>query len=208
MTTSKKSLLLTFPKDIKLQNILPRIEEEKTRSFITLSLTLIAIVIFGFFAISPTLSTISELTKQLDDNRFVDTRLIEKISNLSKLQQQYATLQSDFSYVFSAVPKETDIPQFIAQVQAISQQTQVQLVRIQTLPVEVLANPSTKYTSVGLGIDIVGQPTDTDAFLHSLSSFQRIITIDSITITKNSTSNIGDNSVRMSIKGKLYFQRG
>lgn len=208
MKPGQKSLFLTMPKDIKLQSLLPRIEEQKTQSFITLSLTLIAIVIFGFFAISPTLSTISQLSKQLDDNRFVDDKLVEKIANLSKLQEQYATLQPDFSYVFNAIPKETELPQFIAQVQSLAQSSQVELVRIQTLPVEIPKNLSTKAIVIGIGIDIGGQAPNIHDFIKQLSESQRIITIDSISIAKSSSTNLLDNSVRANIKGKLYFQRG
>ena len=73
----------------KYFQMLPDFKEERTRKFTTLVFTLLALSFFGLFAISPTLSTIANLNKQLSDNEFVDSQLQNKINNLYTLQQDY-----------------------------------------------------------------------------------------------------------------------
>lgn len=57
---------------IKYLQLLPNLKGEKTQKFTTLILTFFALSFFGLLAINPTISTISELNKELEDNKFVD----------------------------------------------------------------------------------------------------------------------------------------
>ena len=93
---------LKKPQQSKLfLSLLPTLKEKKMRQFTTLALTFITIAFFGFFAITPTVNTISELQKQLDDSNFVNDALQKKIANLTTLQTTYTQIQPDLDPVFA-----------------------------------------------------------------------------------------------------------
>ena len=91
MKVSKYDISTVFKniKNNKYYKLLPDFKEEKTRRLSSIVFSLLALSIFGLFAINPTLSTIARLKKELSDAKFVDQQLTEKIANLSSLQEVY-----------------------------------------------------------------------------------------------------------------------
>lgn len=186
----------------KYFQLLPNIKEERLQRFTTLVLTLIALSFFGIFAISPTLSTIAELRKELEDNQFVDQQLQQKISNLTALQSQYANLQTDLPTILATIPTTPDVPLLAAQIQAVAPQG-VAIQNIQTFEVEIPKIKSQTYLSYSFSLTAEGSYSDVNKFLVSLSTMQRIVTIDILSLTKKS---IGDTLV-LTLKGKAYFMQ-
>lgn len=185
---------------------LPDFKSKRTETFIKLVLTFLAFSFFGFFAINPTLATISQLKKQLADNKFVEEQLEKKINNLSLLQQQYALLDSDIPTVLSSVPKTSQIALFAAKVQQIAKFEGVNISSFQTFPVEIAKiEPSIDdYSSYLFSINIEGSYKNISDFLNVLTKFDRIITIDNLSFSKNSND---PNSLKLSIRGKTYFKQ-
>jgi Tfp pilus assembly protein PilO len=201
-----KSVLGRLPKENFIASLLPRLQEEKTQQFTTLVFTLAAIAIFAFFAISPTLSTIAQLNKQLEDSQFVDQKLAEKITNLSQLQQNYAKLQKDIPVVLDAIPANPEMAILTGKIQAITDQSSVALQRIQTFPVDIttIKLPPTASTSFGITFDVSGTPQQLGLFLNNLASFDRLVTIDNISLVKQSPN---DATLRMTVKGRAFFKQ-
>ncbi len=190
--------------------LIPIFKEEKTRNFTSLVLTIIAFSIFGFFAINPTIATIAQLKKQLSDSHFVYDKLDEKIKNLKSLQEQYILLGKDLSVVTIAIPQIPTVPRLTAQLQAVALNNHMIIKRLQVFQVE-LANASLNKTSqknsdyigsFAFALDIEGSSSDITNFLSSLTNFERIVTIDTFVITKNT----GENNNKLSLRGKSYFK--
>lgn len=200
-----KTFLTNLQNQPYLIKILPTLQEERTRSFTTIVLTLFAVSIFGFFAINPTLSTIADLQKQISDNQFVDQQLQRKISNLTALQQKYATIQNDIPAVLQAIPVNADPVTFIAQIQAIAKESNIQITNIQTYPVDIttIISPNKRYTTFAFTIDAIGDPEHLNGFVSSVNSFNRLITIDNISFNQTLKESI---LLRLDIKGKAYFK--
>lgn len=184
----------------KYFQLLPSIKEERLQKFTTLVLTLMALSFFGIFAISPTLSTIAGLRKELDDNQFVDKELQQKIANLTSLQQKYAGLKNDLPAILASLPNTPDIPLLAAQVQAVAGGGVV-IQNFQTFEVEIPREKVQKYLSYSFTLTAEGSYNDLSKFLSSLSNMQRVVTLDILSLTKKST---GDSLV-LTLKGKAYF---
>lgn len=201
---SKNKFKFTI-KDSYLENLLPRFREERIRAFLTLASTLLAVSIFGFFAINPTLTTIAQLKKQLADSKFVDLKLVEKIASLSTLQQSYVQLQNSIPVIMNSVPPTPNMPLFVAQIQAISQTMNVKIIKIQTLPVEITSDsPKNGYFSFGFTIDATGTITAINNFITAIQSFDRLVTAEGFSIVRSSTD---PNNLQLSFKGKAYFKK-
>lgn len=199
---------LKNPKGSKLfLSLLPTLKEKKTRQFTTLTLTFVTIAFFGFFAIGPTLSTITDLQKQLDDSKFVNDSLQRKIANLTTLQTKYTQIQPQLDPVFAAVPQGPGIDTFAGQVHQIALQTNIQLNRLQTLPVDLSLAATTKapYLAYAFTIEGEGDLPSLQRFMNLLGNFNRLVTFDSIDFTR--VGRIA-STFRASIRGKTYLKPG
>lgn len=190
------------PKGLDYSKFLPDFKEERTQKFTTIVLTVLTLAFFGLFAINPTVSTILELRKELDDNNFVDTKLVQKINNLSTLQKKYTELQSDLPLIFSAVPQGPEVPLLVAQIQSVAKSSNVSIGNFQSFEVEVpTKSASRNYSSFSFALSVSGTYNDLYKFLASLSNMQRVVSVELISFTKKT---IG-NSMELSLKGKAFF---
>lgn len=186
-----------------LSAILPRLAEKRVKSFTTITLALLTLSFFGIFAISPTLSTIADLQKQISDSEFVNQQLRQKITNLTLLQDSYKKIQNSLPVLYNAVPANPDATVLVGQLQTIAQNSHVTLIHIQTLAVDVGSSPTTQFGSFAFAIDISGTYANIKTFLQTLTSFNRLITLDALSLTK-STAN--DNIYSLSLRGRAYFK--
>ncbi len=185
--------------------VLPHFKEQKAQAFLNLILTLITFTFFGIFAISPTLSTISQLQKQLADSKFADQKLQEKIANLSSLQTSYNLLTNDIPIVLSALPENPTVPLLFAYVNATAQESHVIIDKVQSLQVE-LNKPKeqeSQYSSFKFSIIAEGSYQDIMNFLSSLTNFNRIVSIDNIALTKAAKTGVQ----QITINGIAYFKK-
>lgn len=183
-------------------NFFPNFKEERTQKFTTILFTIIALGIFGLFAINPTISTIAKLRKELDDNNLVDSKLQQKISNLTTLQNKYNGMQKDLPPIFSAIPKNPELPLLAAEIQAAAKNANVDLENFQSFQVEVQKQASQrKYSGFSFTVSAAGEYSDIYSFLKTLSNMQRVVSLDLLSLTKKSAG----NQVDLSIKGEAFF---
>lgn len=188
---------------LKYLQLLPDFKAEKAQKFTTLILTFFALSFFGLFAINPTISTIAELNKQLEDNKVIDEKLAQKISNITTLQQKYTALQPDLPIIFASFPKMPEIPLFVAQIQAVAANSNITLETLQTFPIDVNKNPvQRQFSSYSFALTADGNYNDLSNFLSGLSSMQRIVEVDIISLTRKSGVS---NSLQLTLKGKTFF---
>lgn len=201
-----KSLKSLTKKQIenKYLEIFPKLKEKNTQKFTTLVLTMVALIIFGFFAINPTLSTIALLKKELKDNQEVAEKLDQKIKNLSMLQQRYSAISDDLPKIFSSIPQTPDITTLIGQLQALSRQNNITITRLQTFEVELPKKGTNDYSEFTFSLGIEGSYENLLNFMTDMSDFDRIITLDNIFIGKAAGK---ENVLQLDIKGKAYFKR-
>ena len=186
---------------------MPDFKQEKTQKYTSVILTLTASILLGIFALSPTLSTITSLQKQLEDDKFVEQKLSEKINNLSLLQQAYSSLEDDLPAVFNAIPEKSEIPLLAASIQGLANESNVKLSNFQTLPAEVSEKAilAKKFASYDFNLTAKGDYQNMLIFLDKLVNFQRVTTVGNIAIAKTIEINI--TNLQLSIRGTAYFKK-
>lgn len=185
------------------KNFSPILKQEKTQKFSTLILTLVALSLFGVFAINPTITTIIHLQKQLSDNHFIDQKLQEKIINLNSLQTQFSSIKEDLPIILNAIPQKPTVPLLAAQLQGVAQKNQVTVERLQVFQVELSKQQNIKgHGSFGFTMDIEGSHANITKFLSSLIGFERIVSIENIALGNSKTKDI----LTLSLRGKAYFK--
>lgn len=183
----------------------PLLKNERTQAYTTLTLTLFALSFFGLFAINPSLSTIAQLQKKLEDSRYVNQKLLEKIANMRSLQTQYSLIENDVPLVLRAIPKQPTVPILIGQIQSLAVQSSVTLTKLQSFQVElapVQENPE-KYASFNVSLEASGPFENISLFLSSLTQFDRIFTPDTITLLRSAST----GTYSMSLRGKVYYKK-
>jgi Tfp pilus assembly protein PilO len=185
----------------KYLELLPDIKREKAQKYITIVLTLSTAIILGLFAINPTFSTIANLQKQIADNNFVQQQLQQKITNLALLQQQYGNLKSDLPIVYNAVPQDTQLALFVAEVQSIAKNTSLTLAGLQITTINLSTLSSSKQNSFDYTITANGTYQDMINFLSEMTSFQRATDLNDIILTNQ------NGTLELSVKGTVYFKK-
>jgi Tfp pilus assembly protein PilO len=186
---------------------MPNFKSEQNEKIVTIALTLIATIILGIFAINPTLSTIVGLQKQLDDSRLYEQALEQKINNLSLLNQKYKQIQNDLPTIFAAIPQTPEIATLTAELQTIaSSSSATTLISLQALDVNLSKQAPTNnnYSTYGFNITIQGNYQNLITVLDNLINFQRILTIDSISIVKSTLET--QSILQLNVSGNAYFK--
>lgn len=182
---------------------LPDFQQQRTQSILTLTFTLVALSVFGIFAITPTVTTILELQKQKEDNAFVEEKISQKKANLAALSQSYALLEPDLRYVFNAIPQTPDIPNLTGKLYALGKSANVEITRIQSSEVDLTKSQEgpQKFSSFPVTIEATGSYPALKQYIDSLGTFDRILTITSLAITKGQTG-----VLKLNIQAKAYFK--
>lgn len=190
----------------KYLEMLPDFKEERTQKFTTLVFTLVALAFFGLFAISPTLSTIANLNKQLSDNKYVDQQLQTKINNLYTLQQAYAQIQPDMTYILGAVPNNPQAPVFAAQIQSLAKSNNISLTGFQTFPVQVPdpSTPQKNFYAFSFNLSANGTYQDISKFVNSVIAMQRIVSVDTYSISRQTQQG---QLPQLNFRGTIYFKQ-
>lgn len=190
----------------KYFEMLPDFKEERMQKFTTLVFTIVALSFFGLFAINPTLSTIANLNKQLEDNKFVDRELQSKINNLYLLQQKYNELTPDLPYVLDSFPKNPQVPLLVAELQSLARSSNIVVTGLQTLEVEVPNSSANtkKYYAFSFNVSASGTYENLTKFIDSVVKMQRIVSINILSLSRNT----GEGpSTQLNFKGTAYFKQ-
>lgn len=108
-------------------NLLKYYEKPVTKASTSLILTFSTIAFFVFFAIRPTVATISELLKEIGNKKDTAEKLTQKINTLAQAQEEYIATQDVGRLVDAALPNEAQVNQLVREVEYIVQQTNFNL---------------------------------------------------------------------------------
>jgi Tfp pilus assembly protein PilO len=159
---------------------------------------------FGIFAINPTLTTIIELQKQVKDSEFVFEQLNAKVGSLSQLQQHYAQINSDLPMIYEAIPQNIDAALLAGQIEALAKQNKVTLTDLRVPQVELSGKDSkdTQGSSFTFALEADGSYQQLSTFANDIAHFNRLVTIESLTLQKPS----GNNLV-LQLQARAYFKK-
>lgn len=186
---------------------LPYLTPEGSRKFYGIMFTLCALSFFGFFAISPTVSTILKLKKEISDNQFVLSQMEIKIKNLTGLRKQYFSLQDDLPTIMNAITVEPDVHLLFAQIQSVAKTSNIAIKKLQNFEVEVLKQDDSagkNYYSYSFSIGGNGSSENISEFVSTLTNMERVINIDTFSI--NNVAGQESQSLGFDIQGTAFFK--
>lgn len=175
---------------------------QKIIAYLYIIFSLLAVTVFGAFAIQPTLATISELHKKKDDGEFLLQQLKTKNRSLQNLSSQYQQMEPELEKVYSAIPTTPQIPELIRKVEILANRNNLVLQNLNTGPIELY--PTTRTTiqlfSYTVNISAVGTESSINAFIQELINIDRIISIERL-----SSGTAEEELFSATIIGRAYF---
>lgn len=112
-------------------------EKPVTRVSVELVMSLLTVIFFALFALRPTLNTMSQLVKEIEDKQKVNEALTKKIAALSTAQNEYLTYKERFSILDTAVTSNLKLDEVLFYVEYMAGKSGIKLtgLRIREFPV-------------------------------------------------------------------------
>lgn len=174
----------------------------QARAYTTAIFSFLAISLFGWYAIRPTIQTILFLQKEIEDNKLINLQMEEKIGKLIEAHATYQSVQEDIPYLAQAVPPAPEALTALGQIRniaiirgasvsAITSSSAPLLSHEQTAPNKATINKGVsnrKIKSVQLSVAVVGSYEMLQNIIDDIVTLRRIVTIDSLSFTPNRES--------------------
>ena len=155
-----------------------------------LFLSIITVLFFAVFAIRPTLLTMSDLLKEIEDKERLDKQLSQKIAALSTVQPLYLQLQDQLLVLDEAIPSLPQLTYSLKVIEKIASELQLIItgINVAEVPKEidqdtVISLASFERIDVPLTINISGDYLSIRQFVENLKEYRRSFVIDTIIFT-------------------------
>ncbi|HYD34939.1 MAG TPA: type 4a pilus biogenesis protein PilO [Vitreimonas sp.] len=150
-----------------------------------LFLSIGAIIFFALFAIRPTLLTMSDLIKEINDKRELDQKLAQKYAALQSAQEEYLGLQSRLAVLDEAIPSQPNLVEVIKIVEKLASDRRLVIVNLSVseIPPETPFVPqgdTLNRQNLALKVIVTGDYPLIKAFLDDIKNSRRAFLVESI----------------------------
>lgn len=179
------------------------------RVSLELFLSVGAVIFFAVFAIRPTLVTMSDLVKEIEDKRDLDQKLTQKIASLSTAQTSYLDVQERLYLLAQTLPSTPDLIHSIKVIEklAADQGVLIDSLTVTEIPREVSSEiPFTKLkkNSYPVSMSLSGDYANIRNFVQALISYRRLFVTD--TVIFSTSEERGQKKLRANISLSIpYF---
>lgn len=207
-----------FNPRVYFEKIRPFVEKRRTQTYTATILSFLAIALFGWYAVRPTIATIIYLRREITDKTLVNQKMEEKIAALIEAQAVYQTAEPQLPLIKSALPDTPDATELLAQLTRLASSTGASMsaVRIPTVPLAAVDLPNAKKSTSKKQVNyqttilVAGDFPAIKSFLDGIIKLRRVLTIDSINVgpTKDEKSDSGlpgSSPLRLTLKVNSYY---
>lgn len=159
---------------------------KQKKVYTLLGLTLLSLIIFGAFAIRPTLATVTELKRKIKDQEEARDLLDQKIKALSLAQTQLSKNKSDLPLAEGALPEKKDLSGLLETLNSLCEKNELRLSRLSFGKSEEvsqnLPNQNLKTKKLSFSTQLEGDFPHFLSFLEEVENTLRQINIEEIRI--------------------------
>ncbi len=167
--------------------------------------TLLTMAVFIFFAIKPTLETILVLQKKLVDSNQVRQKINQKADNLILGEKNLDKMDPNIkSAISQAIPDNVSLKQVFQTLELNAKANEASISALQVQPLVLKTKENNQLgtlAEVSFTFNVEGEYNNLILLLQNLKSSARLVSIDSLSISKPS----GGSGLIMSISGKTYY---
>jgi Tfp pilus assembly protein PilO len=167
-------------------------EKPMAKVSLELFLSIGLITLLGVFAIQPTLMTMSDLVKEIEQKKELDEKLGKKISALQSAQVVYTSIEPRLSLLEEAVPSKPQLVRTLKIVEKLASENNVVITGIstQSIPPEVSSDTLTPVRqNMPLTVSVRGDYPSIRNFVNTMLLSRRTFIVDTISfsVTENRT---------------------
>lgn len=153
--------------------------KEKSIAYIYIILSFLALSLFGIFAIQPTLSTITELNKEYEENKIVLQKLQDKNRTLDTLNIQYQQLRGDLPFISKAIPDIPKASTLTRQIETLATGNNLSVDKIDIGQMEIfpVIDSETSIFEYTVSATVKGNDENINTFLKDVANLERMIEI-------------------------------
>lgn len=173
----------------------------------------IGLVLFlAFFAIQPTLITMSDLVKEIDDKKALSENMSKKLAALSSAQVEYAAIRNQLTLLDQAIPIQTDIITILKTIEKIAADSQIIITSLAVVEMPATMPSDTDFSalerkSIPIRINVVGDYMSIRMFVENLISNRKVFVTDAITLSVSEKSTTKTLQATISITVPYYGAR-
>jgi Tfp pilus assembly protein PilO len=181
---------------------------------LTLVLSLFVVSFFIAFALRPTIISITTLKKNITESQATLKTLDVKVANLQKASKELDAIKPFLPTLNREIPNDgAKYSPLILAVEGLAQETGVQLESESlgsTLLFSRLLSPFTPNKSQNIvllpfTVRVTGTYPNVYNFLTKLVSIERVIAVDSVTISREASSKNSTGLVSLNVSGNAYY---
>jgi Tfp pilus assembly protein PilO len=168
------------------RDIQPLLLQKKTAHYTPTILTFLAVSLFGWYAVRPTLQTIIYLKREIKDLDVVNTKMNDKINNLIEAQSNLQSVEPLIPAVLETLPQNPNVQQLLQSLRIITQSTQASISGITVNSNPIISTQDVRDTSKPLtmtpltfSMTIDGDYNTIVNIIDKLLTLRRIIHIQS-----------------------------
>jgi len=178
--------------------------KQRVTAYLYIIFSLFALSFFGIFAIGPTITTISNLNKQLEEDKSALKQLQEKNAALKSLSAQYLELEPQLDLIENAIPQSSKVADISRQLELLTIKHNLIVQKLDSGLMELYPakNANSPIFSFLFSVGVSGNEQDINAFIGDLINMGRIIGIEKLTTGKQQ-----NNLFSASITGRAYFYK-
>lgn len=148
-------------------------------------LSVLAIIVFAVFAIRPTLLTVSDLIKEIEDKEKIEEQMQRKVAALSSAQDAYLFNKDKFQYLDQAIPPEPQLLYSLKIVEKLASDNSLVIEKINApeIPEETSAPTSAENLErkdLVVQVTVIGSYQNMRQFVEDLHQSRRTFVVHSV----------------------------
>ena len=195
------------------QILLDFYKQPVARVSLELILSVLAIIFFAIFAIKPTLETMADLVKEIQDKSELESQMDLKISSLYTAQSQYYKYSDQFYLLEQAIPQEFNLVESIKILEKLAGEERLAIERISLSNIPKKTNEAVlaaadfadfKRDFVVLNVDVLGDYLTIRQFVEKVINLRKIMIVDQVSFSKKTEQQGLSARIRVSFPYYYY----
>ncbi|OGG01362.1 hypothetical protein A2Z33_02325 [Candidatus Gottesmanbacteria bacterium RBG_16_52_11] len=199
------------------RSIEPVFDRPRTRVYTAIIFSFLAISLFGWYAIRPTIQTILHLQREIEDKSKLNAQMEQKIADLIEVQSAYELAKPLLYLVTEAVPVNSEPLNAVTQVRNLVATTEATMSSIQVAAVPLVSSPSAKPRQTAAEDKnefpatamLSGNYESIEQFLKGILTMRRIISIQHISLHPDEQSSDQTDTgipVQLTVQMRAYYR--
>jgi hypothetical protein len=186
------------------QSLEPVFKKSSSRAYTTIIFSFLAISLFGWYAIRPTIPTILYLRREIADKTVINKQMEDKIGALIEAQSVYQEVEPLLPVVDQALPGQPDAIPLIIQLRNLASRSGVLISSVQLPSVPLLgANTTTgnkktagavKQSTFDLTVAVQGTYPMIRSYLDGVISMRRVVAIEGASVSQYQSELVASRS--------------